>query len=98
MELSGKYNCTMHTPIGERYIVLDVHVDDKGQITGTLDGEDHGCSAFQWGHVVDDKYLFFNTFPHDCDLTFFGVVDEDGNFYGANFHKGHSSLFTGKRA
>lgn len=96
MKLSGKYKCTMRTPIGDLPIVLDIQVSPDGNITGTLDG-DHGLSSFKWGHVVDEKYLFFNTYPYDADLTFFGVVEEDGSFYGANFHRGHSSLFDGKR-
>ncbi len=100
MDLSGVYLCTMHTPIGEREIRLTLTAEDDGRLTGTLEG-DHGLCTLRDGAVLHTgfggTYLFFSCMPHDSYLDFCGRVEPDGRFYGANFHKGHTSEFTGKK-
>lgn len=94
MRLTGTYDVTMDTKIGPKSIVLELSCSN-GIITGTLTGDHGTCEIFDGSYT--ENWLTFNTVPHDTFLKFYGVLEEDGNFYGANFHKGHSSLFSGSK-
>ena len=87
----GKYLVTMHTPTGEKEILLTLRFD-ADLVTGTLEGEHGVCELLDGSYR--EPWISFNTVPHDCDLTFVGRL-ENGHLYGANFHKGHASLFDG---
>ena len=126
MKLTGTYDGSMHTPIGDLPFVLKLNCEDPARITGTYTDvcrdeghHDHGTSEILWGKVVErpaeqnpvsavnplkeggentGTYIMFNLIPHDCELTFFGVIQEDGSMYGTTFHKGHAALFSAKKA
>ena len=126
MIITGTYNGSMHTPIGDLPFVLCLNAEDSAKITGTYTDvcrdeghHDHGTSEILWGMVVDrpaeqnevsavnplkeggentGMYVMFNLIPHDCELTFFGVLQEDGSLYGTTFHKSHAALFSARRA